>query len=185
MNLPEEAAVLLYQADATAGPASSWSHSAHCGAGRGFDCFKRHEKSGAIGEQHGLHCQPGGVLCGSAPDLQKGIRLHPLWPAGENCPQRLPPVICWNGCRSVRKRKYKISGVLRQNTFINNWLRNIRNLSRGCHFEEYIGRRTKSPLVRRPILFNTCVNIPMSSQLLAVYCPRKIHTCACQELQTG
>ena len=25
MNLPEEAAVLLYQADATAGPASSWS----------------------------------------------------------------------------------------------------------------------------------------------------------------
>ena len=35
--------------------------------------------------------------------------------------------------------KYKISGVLRQNTFINNWLRNIRNLSRGCHFEEYIG----------------------------------------------
>lgn len=95
MNLPEEAAVLLYQADATAGPASSWSHPAHCGAGRGFDCFKRHEKSGAIGEQHGLHCQPGGVLCGSAPDLQKGIRLHPLWPAGENCPQRLPPVICW------------------------------------------------------------------------------------------
>ena len=70
-------------------------HPAHCGAGRGFDCFKRHEKSGAIGEQHGLHCQPGGVLCGSAPDLQKGIRLHPLWPAGENCPQRLPPVICW------------------------------------------------------------------------------------------
>ena len=38
-----------------------------------------------------------------------------------------------------------------------------------------LGRRTKSPLVRRPILFNTCVNIPMSSQLLAVYCPRKIH----------
>ena len=35
--------------------------------------------------------------------------------------------------------KYKISGVPRQNTFINNWLRNIRNLSRGCHFEEYIG----------------------------------------------
>ena len=53
MNLPEEAAVLLYQADATAGPASSWVHPAHCGAGRGFDCLSGMRNPERLGNNTG------------------------------------------------------------------------------------------------------------------------------------
>ena len=93
MNLPEEAAVLLYQADATAGPASSWSIRLIAGLDGALTVLSGMRNPERLGNNTGYTANQEAYY--AAPDLQKGIRLHPLWPAGENCPQRLPPVICW------------------------------------------------------------------------------------------
>lgn len=59
--------------------------------------------------------------------------------------------------------------------FINNWLRNIRNLSRGCHFEEYIGTPHQKSIGAASDLIQYLCKYSYVQPITCCVLPRKIH----------